>query len=105
MALTQTAREAERERIARHVLDLVKERGSEIAWSVAMAESGLTRQACATRRRDRRPDRDGAESPGGEDRDPDERSDANPTSTPDMAELWPKGLPTRATGSPALRRS
>ncbi len=43
MALTQTAREAERERIARHVLDLVKERGSEIAWTVAMAESGLTR--------------------------------------------------------------
>lgn len=43
MALTQTAREAERERIARRVLDLVKERGSEIAWTVAMAESGLTR--------------------------------------------------------------
>jgi TetR/AcrR family transcriptional regulator, repressor of the ameABC operon len=43
MPLTDTAREAERERIARHVLDLVKERGSEIAWTVAMAESGLTR--------------------------------------------------------------
>jgi AcrR family transcriptional regulator len=43
MPLTQTAREAERERIARHVLELVKERGSEIAWTVAMAESGLTR--------------------------------------------------------------
>jgi len=43
MALTQTAREAERERIARHVLDLVKERGSEVPWTVAMAESGLTR--------------------------------------------------------------
>jgi AcrR family transcriptional regulator len=43
MPLTQTVREAERERIARHVLDLVKERGSEIPWTVAMAESGLTR--------------------------------------------------------------
>jgi AcrR family transcriptional regulator len=43
MPLTQTAREAERERIARHVLEVVKERGSEIAWTVAMAESGLTR--------------------------------------------------------------
>lgn len=43
MALTETAREAERERIARHVLDLVKERGSEVPWTVAMAESGLTR--------------------------------------------------------------
>jgi hypothetical protein len=43
MALTQTAREAERERIARHVLDLVRERGAEVPWSVAMAESGLTR--------------------------------------------------------------
>lgn len=43
MPLTQTAREAERERIARHVLELVKERGSEIAWTVAIAESGLTR--------------------------------------------------------------
>lgn len=43
MGLNETAREAERERIARHVLDLVKERGSEIPWTVAMAESGLTR--------------------------------------------------------------
>ncbi len=43
MPLTQTVREAERERIARHVLDLVKERGSEIPWTIAMAESGLTR--------------------------------------------------------------
>ena len=43
MALTQTAREAERERIARHVLDLVRERGAEVPWTVAMAESGLTR--------------------------------------------------------------
>ena len=43
MPLTDTAREAERERIARHVLDLVKERGAEVAWTVAMSESGLTR--------------------------------------------------------------
>ena len=43
MALTETAREAERERIARHVLDIVKERGAEVPWTVAMAESGLTR--------------------------------------------------------------
>jgi AcrR family transcriptional regulator len=43
MPLTETARQAERERIARQVLDLGKERGSEIPWTVAMAESGLTR--------------------------------------------------------------
>ncbi len=43
MALNPALREEERERIARHVLDLVKERGSEIPWTVAMAESGLTR--------------------------------------------------------------
>lgn len=43
MALTETARDAERERIARHVLDLVKERGAEVPYTVAMAESGLTR--------------------------------------------------------------
>ena len=43
MGLTETAREAERARIAGHVLDLVKERGQEIPWTVAMAESGLTR--------------------------------------------------------------
>jgi AcrR family transcriptional regulator len=43
MPLTDTARQAERERIARHVLDLVKERGAEVPWSVAMSESGLTR--------------------------------------------------------------
>ncbi len=43
MALNPTLREEERERIARHVLELVKERGSEIAWTVAMAESDLTR--------------------------------------------------------------
>lgn len=43
MALNPTVRETERERIARHVLDLVKERGAEVPWTVAMAESGLTR--------------------------------------------------------------
>jgi AcrR family transcriptional regulator len=43
MPLTETVREAERARVARHVLDLVKERGSEIPWTIAMAESGLTR--------------------------------------------------------------
>jgi TetR/AcrR family transcriptional regulator, repressor of the ameABC operon len=43
MGLNETARAAERERIARHVLDLVKERGAEVPWTVAMAESGLTR--------------------------------------------------------------
>lgn len=43
MSLNEAARQAERERIARHVLDLVKQRGAEIPWTVAMAESGLTR--------------------------------------------------------------
>lgn len=43
MALNPTLREQERERIARHVLDLVKERGAEVPWTIAMAESGLTR--------------------------------------------------------------
>jgi hypothetical protein len=43
MPLNDTAREAERARIAQHVLALVKERGAEIPWTVAMAESGLTR--------------------------------------------------------------
>jgi AcrR family transcriptional regulator len=43
MALNPTLREQERERIAHLVLDLVKQRGCEIPWTVAMAESGLTR--------------------------------------------------------------
>jgi TetR/AcrR family transcriptional regulator, repressor of the ameABC operon len=43
MALSPTLREAERERIAQAVLDLVKERGCEIPYQVAMTESGLTR--------------------------------------------------------------
>ncbi|MEM6477273.1 MAG: hypothetical protein AAF687_14040 [Pseudomonadota bacterium] len=43
MALTQEARESERTRIAQLVLDLVKERGAEVPYSAAVAESGLTR--------------------------------------------------------------
>jgi AcrR family transcriptional regulator len=43
MPLTDTARDAERARIARYVLEIVRERGSEVPWSVAMTESGLTR--------------------------------------------------------------
>ena len=43
MALSPETRESERERIARLVLDLVKQRGTEIPLSVAVAESGLSR--------------------------------------------------------------
>ncbi|MEE4207527.1 MAG: hypothetical protein V2I39_14625 [Erythrobacter sp.] len=43
MALTPQHREAERHRIARMVLDLVKQRGTEIPYQTAVAESGLTR--------------------------------------------------------------
>lgn len=43
MALTPTLREEERERIAQRVLDLVKQRGCEIPYQVAMTESGLSR--------------------------------------------------------------
>lgn len=43
MALSPEARENERTRIARMVLDLVKERGTEISYPVAMSESGLAR--------------------------------------------------------------
>ncbi len=43
MALSETVRQAERARLAGHVLELVKERGAEIPWTVAMAESGVTR--------------------------------------------------------------
>lgn len=43
MALSKEARQAERERIARLVLDLVKERGTEISYAIALAESGLSR--------------------------------------------------------------
>jgi hypothetical protein len=43
MPLTDPAREAERERITRQILDLVKERGAEVPWTVALTQSGLTR--------------------------------------------------------------
>lgn len=43
MALTPTLREQERERMAQRVLDLVKQRGCEIPYQVAMTESGLSR--------------------------------------------------------------
>lgn len=43
MPLTSEARESERRRIAQMVLDLVKERGTEISYSVAFSESGLAR--------------------------------------------------------------
>ena len=43
MALSRQDREAERHRIARLVLDLVKQRGTEIPYQTAVAESGLTR--------------------------------------------------------------
>ncbi|MFU7529103.1 hypothetical protein [Qipengyuania sp. ASV99] len=43
MALSEEARQAERERVARLVLDLVKERGTEISHAVALTESGLSR--------------------------------------------------------------
>jgi TetR/AcrR family transcriptional repressor of the ameABC operon len=43
MPLTDTARQAERQRIAHHILDLVKERGAEVPWALALAQSGLTR--------------------------------------------------------------
>ncbi|MGB7418344.1 MAG: hypothetical protein WA918_04125 [Erythrobacter sp.] len=43
MALNVETRKSERERIARAVLDLVKERGTEISYATAMAESGLSR--------------------------------------------------------------
>ena len=43
MALSPEARDSERKRIAQMVLDLVKERGTEISYTVAMTESGLSR--------------------------------------------------------------
>lgn len=43
MQLSQQTRQAERERIALMVLDLVKERGTEISHTVAISESGLSR--------------------------------------------------------------
>lgn len=43
MPLSPEARASERKRIAQMVLDLVKERGTEISYQVALAESGLAR--------------------------------------------------------------
>lgn len=43
MALSEDTLQAERERIAQMVLDLVKERGTEISYGMALAESGLSR--------------------------------------------------------------
>ncbi len=43
MVLNEKARQSERKRIARLVLDLVQERGTEISYTVAQAESGLSR--------------------------------------------------------------
>ena len=43
MALSPEARDSERKRIAQMVLDLVKERGTEISYNVAQTESGLAR--------------------------------------------------------------
>ncbi|TRD11160.1 hypothetical protein FGU71_04360 [Erythrobacter insulae] len=43
MALSEQARASERDRIAQMVLDLVKERGTEITHAGAINESGLTR--------------------------------------------------------------
>lgn len=43
MPLSEETREAERERIAKLVLDLVKETGAEVTYSQALNESGVTR--------------------------------------------------------------
>ncbi|MEM6827465.1 MAG: hypothetical protein AAF553_05935 [Pseudomonadota bacterium] len=43
MALSPEVRDSERKRIAQMVLDLVKDRGTEISYSVALTESGLAR--------------------------------------------------------------
>jgi len=43
MPLSEQAREEERNRIAQMVLDLVKDRGAEVPYSVAVTESGVTR--------------------------------------------------------------
>lgn len=43
MPLSEETRESERKRIAQLVIDLVKERGAEISYSAALAESGVTR--------------------------------------------------------------
>lgn len=43
MVLSEEARSAERRRIAQLVLDLVNERGAEVPYATAVAESGLSR--------------------------------------------------------------
>ncbi len=43
MVLNEQTRESERQRIAQMVLDLVKERGAEIPYNVALTESGVSR--------------------------------------------------------------
>ena len=43
MAISNETRQAERKRIARMMLDLVKERGAEASYAIAVTESGLTR--------------------------------------------------------------
>ena len=43
MALNEDTRNAERKRIAQMVLDLVKERGVEVSYPIALTESGLSR--------------------------------------------------------------
>lgn len=43
MPLSEETRESERKRIAQMVLDLVKERGAEISYPMALSESGLSR--------------------------------------------------------------
>lgn len=43
MVLSEETRKAERRRIARLVLDLIKQRGTEISHATALAESGLSR--------------------------------------------------------------
>jgi hypothetical protein len=43
MALSPEARDHERQRIAQMVLDLVKQRGTEISYNAALTESGLAR--------------------------------------------------------------
>ena len=43
MALSPEARDSERKRIAQMVLELVKERGTEVSYTSAMTESGLSR--------------------------------------------------------------
>ena len=43
MFLSPETRTAERERLARMMLDLVRERGTEVSYTTAQAECGLSR--------------------------------------------------------------